>query len=345
MANGAYVRVGSTNRRADNEIIKELQRLVRNESFDEQPMSELSSEAIDFKAASEQLNHVRKRSEHDLETLQIITHDQGKKVPSIGGIILFGKEREKYFPDAWVQAGRFQGIDKSLIVDNAEFKDYPIDAIPRLLGFIEKHAMQSIHIDGAKHHRVWNIPLKAAREAVINAVVHADYSQSGAPIRIAIYDNRIEIDNPGLLRFGLTITDIKQGISKLRNPVIGRIFHTAGLIERWGSGIQRIISTCLEGGFPEPVFEEIATHFRVIIFTAQKKNKQVVDALNQSILDLLKQNDNGLTTAMIASVIKLSTRAIRTRLLHLVELGLIAELASSQKDPTRLYFIKSIQGF
>lgn len=342
MENGAYVRVGSTNRHADNEIIKELQRIVRNESFDEQPMSELSSEVIDFKAASEQLNHIRKLSRKDLETLEIITYDQGKKIPTVGGVILFGKEREKYFPDAWIQAGRFQGADKSLIVDNAEFKDYPIDAIPRLLGFIEKHAMQSIHIDGARHHRVWNIPLKAVREAVINAVVHADYSQSGAPIRVAIYDNRIEVDNPGLLRFGLTITDIKQGISKLRNPVIGRIFHTAGLIERWGSGIQRIISTCLEGGFPEPKFEELATHFRVTIFTTQEKDKHVVDSVNQSILELLKQNGDGLTTARIASTIKLSTRAIRTRLLHLIELGLVAELASSEKDPTRLYFIKSI---
>ncbi len=340
--NGVYVRVGSTNRRADNEIIKELQRIVRNESFDEQPMSELSSEAIDFMAASEQMNHVRKLSEKALETLQIITHDQGKKVPSIGGMILFGKERNKYFPDAWIQAGRFQGTDKSLIVDSAEFKDYPIDAIPRLLEFIEKHAMQSIHIDGAKHHRVWSIPLNAVREAVINAVVHADYSQNGTPIRVAIYDNRIEIDSPGLLRFGLTISDIKQGISKLRNPIIGRIFHEVGLIERWGSGIQRIISTCLEGGFPEPEFEELATHFRVTIFTNQDKDKHVVDTVNQSILDLLKENGDGLTTAMIARSIKLSTRTIRTRLLHLIALGLVAELTSSEKDPTRLYFIKFI---
>lgn len=341
MEDGTYVRVGSTNRRAGDEIIRELQRIVRNESFDEQPMPELNSEALDFKAASEQLKHVRSLSEKDLETLEIITHEQGKKVPSVGGIILFGKERDKYFPDAWIQAGRFQGIDKTLITDNAEFKDYPIDAIPRILGFVEKHAMQSIHIDGTRHHRVWNIPLKAVREAVINAVVHADYSQRGSPIRVAIFDDRIEVDNPGLLRFGLTITDIKQGISKLRNPIIGRIFHAVGLIERWGSGIPRIISTCLEGGFPEPDFEEIATHFRVTIYTAQKKDNYVVDAMNRAIIDLLNQYSDGMTTSGIANTIKLSTRATRTRLLHLIELGLVAELASSEQDPTRLYFIRA----
>ncbi|WP_051555274.1 ATP-binding protein [Legionella fairfieldensis] len=102
-------------------------------------------------------------------------------------------------------------------------------------------------------------------------MVHADYSQLGTPIRIAIFDDRIEIENPGLLRFGLTIPDIKQGISKLRNRIIGRIFHAIGLIERWGSGIQRIISSCQEGGFPEPKFEEIATHFRVTMACPQVK--------------------------------------------------------------------------
>jgi len=54
----------------------------------------------------------------------------------------------------------------------------------------------------------------------MNAIVHADYAQQGAPIRIAIFDDRIEIENPGLLPFGLTIEDIMQGVSKLRNRVI-----------------------------------------------------------------------------------------------------------------------------
>jgi predicted HTH transcriptional regulator len=76
------------------------------------------------------------------------------------------------------------------------------------------------------------------REAVINAVVHADYAQQGAPIRLSIFDGRLEIENPGLLPFGLTIEDLRKGISKLRNRVIGRVFRDLGLIEQWGSGIQ-----------------------------------------------------------------------------------------------------------
>lgn len=71
---------------------------------------------------------------------------------------------------------------------------------------------------------------------------HTDYSQRGAPIRISFFDDRIEIENPGILLPGLTIADMKQGISKIRNHIIARVFRELNLIEQWGSGISRIYS-------------------------------------------------------------------------------------------------------
>ena len=103
---GVYVRVGSTNRRADRELVEELRRLARGESYDEQAMPELDSEAIDFRAASESFAPVRKLRRTDLETLRLLTRHQGRRVPTVGGMLLFGKERGRYFPDAWIQAGR-----------------------------------------------------------------------------------------------------------------------------------------------------------------------------------------------------------------------------------------------
>ena len=82
---GVFVRVGSTNRRADAELIEELRRFARGEGFDEQPMPELDSEAIDFRAASESFAEVRRLARRDLETLRLITDHQGRKVPTIGG--------------------------------------------------------------------------------------------------------------------------------------------------------------------------------------------------------------------------------------------------------------------
>jgi len=123
--------------------------------------------------------------------------------------------------------------------------------------FVQKHMSRETVIGPVRHADRWTMPLVALREAIVNAIVHADYAQSGAPIRVAVFDDRIEIENPGLLPLGLTIEDIQKGVSKLRNRVIGRVFHELGLIEQWGSGIQRMTAACREAGLPTPVFEEI----------------------------------------------------------------------------------------
>ncbi len=336
---GTYIRVGSTNRLADKTMIGELQRVKIEDAFDKQPISALNSEAIDFRVASELFSDRHNLKPKDLESLDIITTYQNKKVPTAGGLILFGKARLKYFPDAWIQVGRFEGVTKTNILDTQKITSYPPLAVEEALSFVKKHAVRGIQIKGAKHTEKWSVPLTAVREAIINAVVHADYAQQGAPIRIAIFDDRIEIENPGLLLFGLTIEEIKQGISKLRNRVLGQVFHRLGLIERWGSGIKRMIELCTEAGFAEPMFEEIATHFRVTIFTTQVEAPRI-SATDQAILACLKKS-NGLSTKQIAEHIKLSERAIRNRLIALIEKGLIVELGSGINDPKRKYFYKN----
>jgi ATP-dependent DNA helicase RecG len=175
------------------------------------------------------------------------------------------------------------------------------------------------------------------REALINAVVHTDYSQRGAPIRLSIFDDRLEIENPGLLPFGLTVEDLPHGVSRLRNRVIGRVFQALGLIEQWGSGIQRMTAVCRDAGLPPPIFEEIATRFRVTIPTVLV-GPMVVDATEQAILASLKAGQ-GLATREIAAIIGLSARATRTRLARLIDRGLVREIGTSAKDPQRKYFL------
>lgn len=123
---GTYVRVGSTNRRAEVDLIEEMRRSVRGESFDEQPMPDLDPEAIDFRAASESFEGRHVLAPRDLETLRMITDHQGRKVPTVGGMLLFGRVRERYFPDAWIQAGRFAGTDRARIVDQTELRGHPV---------------------------------------------------------------------------------------------------------------------------------------------------------------------------------------------------------------------------
>ncbi len=352
---GAYVRVGSTNRRADADLLAEMQRFARGESFDEQPMPELDSEAIDFRAASESFSDFRKLTEGDLDVLGLYTTHQGRRVPSVGGLLLFGRDRLARFPDAWIQAGRFAGTDKADILDRTDLRMPLPEAIPAAVAFIERHMAAGVDIGPVRREPRWTLPPVAIREALVNAVAHADYSQRGAPLRVSIFDDRLEVENPGLLPFGLTLEDLPRGVSKLRNRVIGRVFHELRLVEQWGSGVQRMLSACRDMGLPAPVWEEIGNRLRVTMRRALQVAGSLRDgpqgytasaggavealtlgATQRAILNVLDSRD-GLSTHQIAEGIGLSTRATRTRLKQLVDRGLVVEIGRGPHDPKRKY--------
>lgn len=335
---GVFVRVGSTNRVADPVLVEEMRRYGQPSSFDEQPIPDLNSEALDFRVASELFGSSRKLTADSLQTLRLTAVHQGRVVPTIGGFLLFGSNRFARFPDSWIQAGRFAGQDRRRILDSTEIRAYLPIAVEDTIAFLHKHMMREARIGKVKRTDRWTVPAAAIREAVINAIVHADYAQTGAPIRVALFDNRLEIENPGLLPLGLTIEEIQRGISKLRNRVIGRAFQELGLVEQWGSGIQRMTLACEEQGLPAPKFEEIGTHFRVTLST-ERQHAPAKNSRDEMILALLaKDAETGVSTAQVAKALSISPRAARTRLASLVERGLVAEIGTGPRDPRRRYF-------
>jgi predicted HTH transcriptional regulator len=335
---GVYVRVGSTNRQADAAAVAELQRVVRGRSFDEEALPELNSEALDFRAASECFAPVRKLTRAHLRTLHLLATHQRGEVPTVGGVILFGRDRLKHFPDAWLRAGCFAGTDRSVILDSVNITAFPARAVEEGLRFVQRNTRRALEVKGVHHREVWEFPVVALREAIINALVHADYAQHGAPLRLAVFTDRIEIENPGNLPPGLTIEDIRRGVSKLRNRVIGRVFHELGLIEQWGSGIQRMTAACRQAGLPEPELEEIGSGFRVT-FRLQRVAPPARDALDQRIIEFLCQQP-GAASSRIAAHIHRTPRATQSRLKRLVELGLVVAVGSSPQDPRKGYHLK-----
>jgi predicted HTH transcriptional regulator len=333
---GTYVRVGSTNRKADAALIAEMRRYALGEGFDEQPLPELDSEAIGFRAASESFAAVRRLRRNDLATLRLVTRHQGRFAPTVGGIVLFGRDRLVTFPDAWIQIGRFAGTDKARIVDHAELTMPPVLAIEEAIAFVQRHLQRGADFGAVRRRDRWTLPPVAIREAIVNAVAHADYAQRGAPVRVALFDDRLEIENPGLLPFGLLVEDLHQGISRLRNRVIGRVFHELGLIEQWGSGIQRMTAACEDAGLPVPKFEEIGFRFRVTLGCVPAGPPRIAP-LDQAVLELLA-DDTGRSTAEIARHIGRTPRATRTRLVALVERDLVREVGTGPRDPQRRYY-------
>ena len=138
-----------------------------------------------------------------------------------------------------------------------------------------KAIMKNIHVryeikGRIKRKDVWDYPIEAIREAVFNAVCHKDY-RSNDDIQIKIYDDQMRMWNPGELPHNVSIKDLlnNEHISKPRNRLITQSFYDLGEIERLGSGINRILTTCKEAGIPRPEFKEEMGGFSVIFKNAE----------------------------------------------------------------------------
>jgi ATP-dependent DNA helicase RecG len=104
--------------------IAKMRRLGRFESFEDQPIPDLNSEALDFRSASELFAPVRKLAPSAFRNLRVTTEDHGREVSTVGGFLLFAKNRFDRFPDAWLQAGRFAGKDRARILDSSKIRNY-----------------------------------------------------------------------------------------------------------------------------------------------------------------------------------------------------------------------------
>jgi ATP-dependent DNA helicase RecG len=141
-----------------------------------------------------------------------------------------------------------------------------LEQVEEVMDFIRKNINVRFVITGKpQREEIWEYPLDALREAVINAICHRDYADN-ADILIKIYDDRITIWNPGGLLPGMTIEELydPNHSSKPRNKLIAQIFYDVGLIERYGSGIQRIMNACKSSNLPMPVFDEKFGGFLVV---------------------------------------------------------------------------------
>ena len=126
LLDGAYPRLhGSTNRRADVALIAEVRRSALHASFDEEPLADLDSEEVDFRVASELFADVRRLRRSDLAGLGLVVSHQGRAVPTVGGVLLCGRSPQTRFPDAWIQAGRFAGTDRTTIVGRGVWATEP----------------------------------------------------------------------------------------------------------------------------------------------------------------------------------------------------------------------------
>src|SRR3989338_8821861 len=199
-----------------------------------------------------------------LEKLKLIEAD----VLLNAAIALFGTSFLPYYPQCQLRMARFKGVDKKEFLDSDVLYGNAFELLEKGEFFIKKHLPLSGKVISGQLRReeLLLIPYTAVREALVNAICHRDYNYRGASIGLAIYDDRMEIANPGGWPANEFLKIIEHHTSKLRNPLIAEIFHKIGYIEKWGRGIQEIFSSCKIAGDPEPEFHVDENEFKLIFY-------------------------------------------------------------------------------
>ncbi len=252
---GVYVRLGSTNRKAGEEQLAELRRTARHLVFDQLPCVGAELEDLDIQDARKAFSDVgRDLEESKLESLGVLIRYGRHLIPSNGGMILFGRDgvRQRFFPDAQVRCACFAGPDKVEFLDRLDIEGTVLEALEEVPKFIRRNTRLGGRIQEMRRQDIPEYPRVALREALVNAVAHTDYTLRGMQIMVAVYQNRMEIQNPGMLPFGMTLESFRAGVSQIRNPIVSRVLRELDLMEEWGSGYKRITEDCDQGGYPYP---------------------------------------------------------------------------------------------
>jgi ATP-dependent DNA helicase RecG len=163
--------------------------------------------------------------------------------------------------------------DEISVLDDRMVMGTIIEQVNDAMEFIRKNIRVAFVMTGEPERRqVWDYPVEALREAVINAVCHRDYTISSA-VEVRILKDSLKVWSPGRLAPGITLPELfTSHASVLRNKGIAQILYDIGWIERWGSGIQKMRSASAEAGLPEPVFQEdqgFSVIFRKDVFSAE----------------------------------------------------------------------------
>lgn len=253
------------------------------------------------------------------------------------GVLFFTESIQLLCEQATITCGVFDGTERVQVLNR---KDYTMDMVNNInntLHFIKQELRVKYEMTGtARRREVYEIPLDAIREAVINAVMHRDYFLFGAHVTVDIFDDRIEIGNPGGLPKGLKEEEFGKK-SVRRNPLIATLLHRINLVENMGTGIGKIKGLLKEAGAPEARFT--FGDFYTIIFPRPGKflgesseneplNEPLSEPLNR-IIQEIKRNP-GITKNDLAILLDCSRATITRQIQKLREKERIRRVGSDK---------------
>jgi ATP-dependent DNA helicase RecG len=246
------------------------------------------------------------------------------------GILFFAKDVYEYLNQAQMTLLAFKGADRLHIYDRRDVRDDLFTQFNEAVAFLKKHLNVRSEIRGVNREDIYEIPIEALREALVNALMHRDYSITGTQVSVEIYDDRVEVINPGGLPKGLSAQDLGT-VSIRRNEVISDLFFRLHKVERIGMGIRKMKEAMVAAGLREPIFEPNG-FFRAIFHRAfelamkgkrersEKKFGEGSEKSSEKILALLEKRKTA-SAREIAEFLGLTPRAVEKHIAALRTAG------------------------
>ena len=346
-----FERVSKTNQRVSAERIHQLVKENHPYQWDKHVVQNASLSDIDSKRVMDFLRKYEDERNTEFEGSRSVQgvltklHLEERGKPTAAAILLFGKDPQAWCVQSEVRCGRFNGTEAVDFEDMTVIRGTLIQQVPEVLAFLNKNIRVSARFTGRpEREETWEYPREALREAIVNAICHRDYQDTGN-VQDRVFEDRIEIWNPGMLPAGLTVEDLKsEHRSQPQNALIAECFYSLKYVEQWGTGTNRMIRLCKDAGLTEPKFEQKAGSF---VVTFKKGKKHIVARVptrslkfnntQMRIIKYLRKHDKA-KTSEIQEHLGISLRVVRR---NLKEISVILDWSGkSPTDPTGKYSLR-----
>ncbi len=319
---GVYVRQGTASVPASEDAIRRMIKETDGDSFENnrsllQELSftylkkEFASRKIDF-GAVQQKNVGIMTSDGIYTNLGLLLSDQCKHS---------------------VKLAVFQGTDKLVFKDRKEFSGSLLKQLEDTYRAIDFYNETKATFQGLIRNDERDYPMEAIRETLLNAIVHRDYSFSGSTF-VNVYTDKIEFISLGGLVSGLSLEAVMLGASQPRNEKLAALFYRMRLIEAYGTGIGKIMSS-YSNSSKKPVFENVDGAFRVVLPNRNYETVSVAKSISatqpayQMIEAYLSQHKSA-TRKELETLLNLGTTRTSTLLKEMMELGTIVKIGSGK---------------
>ncbi|MBX0328612.1 winged helix-turn-helix transcriptional regulator [Oscillochloris sp. ZM17-4] len=265
----------------------------------------------------------------------------GETVPTLGGLLCFGKDPQRPLPHTGISLTRYAGLvaNSQQVIDIRDLRGPLFELIDQADAYLWAQSNHGFRLDsGPRRSPFDQYPRTAIRELIVNAIAHRDYRVTGSRVKIEMFKNEIEWYSPGGLPSGITVENILKS-QYTRNPVIVGFLFDAGYIEQRGMGLDTVAHVLREEQLPFPQMEDTGASFLIRIQGHGSVDKHTALGLDAPLAQIYTMIEGagplGMSSRDIADRLEWSIRTVNYRLQELIERKIVNREGATSR--TRYY--------